>query len=418
MPGIIGIAALVLLASACGGGADAESPPVIATTTTAPIATPTSTQVESATTDTAETTTTMSELEASPTADETVLAFYEAWSQGNIEDAMALVSPDMRSSFGTHEAMRNFMKYVHEVGRKHTVSDCLVAANGTTDIVTCTVQAEGDVVEALGAGPPRERHLVGESLLLNATFSPTYASADRALASVASTVDARGYEEACAGPGDGSAAQFHEVVYTGDCGAFIGGFAEAATAVVSGFQPGADADPVAVVLAFYGSWNAGNVAEASAFLSPDVISEVATEAGPGFHRLRNFMEFVASIPQSVSATECKLLGSSTNPAIVNCLVEYHDPLIDAMAIGGARVPHKVGNGLLLSVNVGGQYVVSERALSEFASQADPEAMQTACKDPDAGYGLVYAEFGLAYDGRCGAFVGQFIDEAAAAFSDN
>jgi len=403
-------AVVALLVAGCSGDAGSEpaTPSSTAATTASPsTAAPTSVPATVApNTTVAATTVPPTTMPPAPAADQIVVDFYGSWSSGDLESALALVSPDVTSTWGAADDLADHMAYSVAVGQMRVPVECVVAANGPSSIVTCTVPVAGPVVDGLAIEAPRERHLVRDGMIVNITFSPAYAPAEQALSLAAMAGDPSGYEAACPVAPAPSA----------ECGAFVRGFAGEAVALLPDLLPDEDADPIAVVAAFYEAWNAGDVVGASQYLSPDVVSEVGTEPGLGYHRLRNFMEFAANLPVAVSAGECELLGSGTNPAIVLCFVEYHSEVFDSMGIGGARVPHKVAGGVLTSVNVGAQYAVAEKALADFVAEAAGDEFATVCSDPEEGAGITYAEFGFSYNARCGAFVSQYVSDAAQVLS--
>jgi len=396
---IAGIIAIAVVAAACGSS-EASGEAAAPTTTTPPTTSPPTTTSPPSTT----TTTTTAPAPLEPT--EIVDAYYAAWTEGEVDQAMAHASSDFTSSVGNGPTTANYMAYVAAVGQQVTVTDCSSTRNGLSDVVTCKVEQSDALVEALALLPPRVKHTVTDGTLDEIKFSETYGEADYYLGSFARAADPTGYQTACAAGASESVLGGNEVEYTGDCGAFLAGFAgDAAADIIEQTEAAEQVDPVALVQAFYDAWDDGDMEAAATFLSPRVTSPAGTQSGTGLVRLINYMEYVKAIPQSVQAGDCDSLGS-----LVTCHVEFRDALINALGIEGSSATHEIRLGLISHVALGAQYAESDAAVAGFLRDNGGADFETACAVPDDG--SAKGELGLAFTGTCGAFVAQHIDDAA------
>ena len=341
---------------------------------------------------------------------ETVEAFYASWAGDNIPQAMTTASPDFESSVGDGDATSEFMSFTLALGRVLTTSDCTSTRNGASDIVSCTIHVEDPTVAALELRPPRAKHTLTDGVLVKVDFNDLYLAADEALASYAHSSDADGFAAACASGTAASGSSNLDPVYTGTCGEFLSNYSiDTAThlIVLAETEIVDIIDPAAVVRGFYDAWGSGDVEAAVAFLSPDVTSPAGPNPGQGLQRLRNYMEYITAIQQTVTISECSTLGST----LVTCHVEYRDQLIDTLGIAGSNALHEVSDGLLTFVTISTQYAKADSVLAQYLADVGGQSFGTACALPDDG--SVWGEFGIAYNAPCGSFALEFVADVVA-----
>lgn len=163
---------------------------------------------------------------------------------------------------------------------------------------------------------------------------------------------------------------------------------------LAGREPAVGGDPIEVVDAFFDRWNRGDVDAALALVDP----EVAVNSGlQEWSDLRGLMLFAAQFDAEMEAA----CGPLAEEETLNCAWAWRSASAEALGAGGAQQSRFVVTDGLIAAMSTPNYGAVERALSEFAREADSAGYSAACapdgESPRSASGFVFNE-------QCGRFL--------------
>jgi hypothetical protein len=324
--------------------------------------------------------------------------FFSALSDGDLESAVALLTPDLAED----PVVTNGIEFLVALDADWTLSDCRTSTVGETSAAPCLLTIDHPLFHA--TGETEETALVSVDDQGRIRMRPQLGSRsgfDQAIRHYAAETDPEGFDRVCATdaveePGTVQTATGYQ--WTGACGELISRLSDDIVAWV-------ESAVLETTQGYFGALTDGDVESAMALLTADLAEDPVVTNG---------IEFLVALDADWALSDCRTSTVGETSA-ASCLLTIDHPLFHATGETEDTAQVSVDeNGLIQRRPRLGDRSGVDEAITGYLAAVEPEAFDRVCapgavEEP----GTVQTATGYQWTGACGDLVNGATDEIVA-----